>query len=42
VVASRIRYEVLGMTFLMAFLMYMERGAIGATAPWIMREFHID
>src|SRR5580700_1846023 len=40
--ASHIRYEVLGMSFLMAFLMYMERGAIGAAAPSIMREFHID
>jgi len=42
VVASRVRYEVLGMSFLMAFLMYMERGAIGTAAPSIMREFHMD
>ena len=42
VTASHVRYEVLGMSFLMAFLMYMERGAIGAVAPTIMREFHID
>src|ERR1700675_2047980 len=40
--ATRVRYRVLGMSFLMAFLMYMERGAIGAAAPSIMREFHID
>src|SRR5260370_17208496 len=40
--ASHVRYEVLGMSFLMAFLMYMERGAIGAVAPSIMREFHVD
>jgi len=39
---SHVRYEVLGMSFLMAFLMYMERGAIGAAAPSIMREFQID
>jgi MFS family permease len=26
----------------MAFLMYMERGAIGTAAPAIMREFHVD
>ncbi len=26
----------------MAFMMYMERGAIGAAAPKIMREFHLD
>jgi MFS family permease len=42
VAGSHVRYEVLGMSFLMAFLMYMERGAIGAAAPSIMREFHID
>ena len=40
--ATRIRYRVLGLTFLMSFLMYMERGAIGAAAPSIMREFKID
>jgi MFS family permease len=40
--ASRVRYRVLGLSFLMAFVMYMERGAIGATAPTIMREFHVD
>ena len=39
---SRVRYEVLGLTFFMAFLMYMERGAIGAAAPSIMREFDLD
>src|SRR5580658_3669240 len=39
---TRVRYQVLGLTFLMAFLMYMERGAIGAAAPNIMREFRID
>jgi MFS family permease len=40
--ASRVRYRVLGLSFLMAFMMYMERGAIGAAAPTIMREFHVD
>jgi len=40
--ASQVRYRVLGLSFLMAFMMYMERGAIGATAPLIMREFHVD
>jgi len=40
--ASQVRYRVLGLSFLMAFLMYMERGAIGASAPTIMREFHVD
>src|SRR5579864_1116434 len=42
VVPTRVRYQVLGLTFLMAFLMYMERGAIGAATPNIMREFRID
>src|SRR5436305_9258604 len=36
------RYRVLGLTFVMAFMMYMERGAIGAASPTIMREFHVD
>lgn len=39
---TRVHYHVLGLTFLMAFLMYMERGAIGAAAPAIMAEFHIN
>ena len=39
---THVHYRVLGLTFLMAFLMYMERGAIGAAAPGIMAEFHID
>lgn len=39
---TRIRYRVLGLTFLMAFLMYMERSAIGAATPSIRREFGID
>ena len=39
---TSVRYRVLGLTFLMAFMMYMERGAIGAAAPTIMKEFHVD
>jgi MFS family permease len=39
---TRVRYRVLWLSFLMAFLMYMERGAIGAAAPNIMREFGIN
>ena len=38
---ARVRYRRAGLSFLMAFLMYMERGAIGAAAPNIMREFRI-
>src|SRR5450432_1352716 len=37
-----VRYKILGLTFLMAFMMYMERGAIGVAAPSIMREFHVN
>jgi MFS family permease len=40
--ASQVRYRVLGLSLLMAFMMYMERGAIGAAAPTIMREFHVN
>ena len=40
--ATTVRYRVLGLSFLMAFMMYMERGAIGAAAPSIMKDFHID
>lgn len=39
---TQVRYRVLGLTFLMAFMMYMERGAIGAAAPTIMKEFNVD
>jgi MFS family permease len=37
-----VRYKVLALTFLMAFMMYMERGAIGAATPSIMREFKVN
>jgi MFS family permease len=40
--ATWVRYRVLALSFLMAFMMYMERGAIGAATPAIMREFHVD
>jgi MFS family permease len=33
---------VLGLSFLIAFMMYMERGAIGVAVPAIMREFKVD
>src|SRR3954452_20867302 len=39
---TAVRYRVLGLTFLMSFLMYMERGVMGAVAPSIRRDFHID
>jgi sugar phosphate permease len=40
--ATHVRYYVLALSFLMAFMMYMERGAIGVAAPAIMREFQIS
>ena len=40
--ATWVRYRVLALSFLMAFMMYMERGAIGAATPAIMREFHVN
>jgi MFS transporter, ACS family, glucarate transporter len=40
--ASHVRHRLLGLSFLMAFVMYMERGAIGAAAPTIMREFRVN
>ena len=39
---TRARYTVLVLSFLMAFMMYMERGAIGVAAPSIMKDFHVD
>ena len=40
--ATHVRYYVLSLSFLMAFMMYMELGAIGVAAPAIMRVFHIS
>src|SRR5882724_2633204 len=40
--ASRTRYRVLGLTFLVAFVMYMDRVCMGTAAPIIMREFGLD
>src|SRR4051794_20790529 len=43
VIASTIiRYKVLGLTFLVAFVMYMDRVCMGTAAPVIMREFGLD
>jgi MFS family permease len=39
---SNIRYRVLSLTFLVAFVMYMDRVCMGTAAPAIMREFQID
>src|SRR5260370_30844976 len=40
--ASHTRYRVLGLTFLVAFVMYMDRVCMGTAAPMIMREFGLD
>src|SRR5213593_2582731 len=40
--ASRTRYKVLGLTFLVSFVMYMDRVCMGTAAPIIMREFALD
>ncbi len=40
--ATRVRYKVLLLTFLTAFIMYMDRVCMGSAAPTIMKEFHLD
>src|ERR1700687_150931 len=40
--ASRIRYRILGLTFLVSFVMYIDRVGMGTAAPMIMREFGLD
>src|SRR5262245_38665028 len=39
---SRVRYKVLGLTFLVSFVMYLDRVCMGTAAPLIMREFGLD
>src|ERR1700686_284450 len=41
-VPSRTRYKVLSLTFLVAFVMYIDRVCMGTAAPMIMREFGLD
>ena len=40
--ASRTRFKLLGLTFLVAFVMYMDRVCMGTAAPIIMRDFGLD
>src|SRR5258708_26772062 len=40
--ASRTRYKILGLTFLVAFVMYIDRVCMGTAAPIIMGEFGLD
>src|SRR5882757_8144180 len=39
---SVIRYRILALTFLVSFVMYIDRVCMGTAAPLIMREFGID
>lgn len=40
--ATNVRYRVLLLTFILAFIMYLDRVCMGTTAPTIMREFGLD
>lgn len=42
VALTHVRRRVLMLTFLVAFVMYMDRTCIGVAAPTLMREFEID
>src|SRR4051794_17267211 len=39
---SRARYYVLGLSFIVGLVMFLDRACIGTATPWIMREFGID
>src|SRR6186997_115593 len=39
---SLIRYRVLTLTFLVAFMMYMDRTCMGIATPTLMREFGVN
>jgi sugar phosphate permease len=41
-VATKVRYRILVLTFLLAFIMYLDRVCMGTAAPAIMKEFHLD
>ena len=40
--ASNVRYRVLSLTFVTAFIMYIDRVCIGVAAPAISDEFGVD
>src|SRR5215831_12281643 len=40
--ASRARYYVLGLSFIVGLVMYLDRACIGTATPMIMREFRLD
>src|SRR5437868_11998266 len=39
---SRARYYVLGLSFIVGLVMYLDRACIGTATPMIMREFRLD
>lgn len=39
---SKVRYRILGLTFVLAFIMYLDRVCMGLAQPAIMREFNLD
>lgn len=39
---TTVRYQILVLTFLLAFIMYLDRVCMGIAAPTIMREFNLD
>ncbi|HYP15034.1 MAG TPA: MFS transporter [Bryobacteraceae bacterium] len=41
-VPTNVRYKVLNLTFVLAFIMYLDRVCMGTTAPTIMKEFGLD
>ena len=41
-IATRVRYNVLFLTFLTSFIMYMDRVCMGTATPTIMKEFGLD
>jgi MFS family permease len=41
-IPTNVRYRVLVLTFILAFIMYLDRVCIATVAPYIMREFNID
>ena len=40
--STYVRYQVLMLTFLVAFVMYMDRTCIGVAAPTLMQEFELN
>src|SRR5580704_9048162 len=39
---SKVRFGILGLTFFLFFIMYMDRACMGLVAPNMMREFRIS